>query len=165
MKTELKMENITDKFVSSVDVQIRFEDLDTLGHVTNKAYLSYLDEARIEYLRQLVGLRKDLTFDAVVGRIDIVYKKPLFYKDKIKVYTRIAEIGVKSYVFENYIVKYNDGKAELSASASVSMVSFDLKSGKSKNNSDEMIRKVLEFEKIRPVLVRNTTKFRDIQNN
>jgi acyl-CoA thioester hydrolase len=146
------MDNINDQFASSVNIRIRYDDLDTLGHVNNKVYLSYLEEGRIEYIKQVSGLNKNLNFDVVVGRIDIKYQKPLFFGDKVKVYSRVSRIGIKSYDTESYIVKINKHGHEVASVATVSMISYDVKTGKTKNNPEEMIKKILKFEKIQPLI-------------
>ncbi len=33
--------------------RVRFRDLDALGHVNNAVFATYLEQARIEYLREL----------------------------------------------------------------------------------------------------------------
>ena len=38
-----------------IKIQVRFSDLDTLGHVNNAVYLSYFEMARIAYFTPLLG--------------------------------------------------------------------------------------------------------------
>ncbi|MCH7826958.1 MAG: thioesterase family protein [Bacteroidetes bacterium] len=37
-------------------MNIRFSDLDAMGHVNNAKYLTYLEEARIDYLNNILCL-------------------------------------------------------------------------------------------------------------
>jgi len=147
MKTELNLNN----FKSFIKIVVRYDDLDTLGHVNNKTYLSYLEESRIKYMTDALGFKKDsLDFDVVVGRIDIKYSTPLFLNDDVFIYTRISRIGEKSFDFKCYITKTVNNKDILSAYAVVTMVSVDLKTGKTKPNEQEMVKAVLAFETIKP---------------
>jgi len=35
---------------------VRFADTDAMGHVNNAVYLSYLEAARVEYIRRVFGV-------------------------------------------------------------------------------------------------------------
>ncbi len=146
----MRLEN----FKNKIPIKIRYDDLDTYGHVNNKVFLSYLEEARILYMREVMGFAPDnLDFEAVVGRIDIKYTAPLFLYEETYVYTRCSRIGQKSYDLESYIIKKVSGKEIISAKANVTMVSYDLKKGVSKENNQKMIDKVIDFELIEPLRV------------
>lgn len=143
------------EFKSIVKINVRYDDLDTLGHVNNKTYLSYLEESRINYITNVFGFEADsLNFDVVVGRIDITYSAPVFLNDNVFVYTRISRIGEKSYDFECYIVKKNDA-IQTVAYALVTMVSVDMKTGKTKLNEQNMIDAILKYEPIKPNILKN----------
>ncbi len=152
MDTEFKKEN----FKNKVQILVRYDDLDTLGHVNNKTYLSYLEESRINYLAEVLNLKKNsLDFDVVVGRIDIKYLFPIFLNDEVYVYTRISRIGERSYDFECYVVKNNNSKIQTCAFASVTLVSVDLKTGKTKLNNPKMIDLIQKYEVIKPLFQTN----------
>ena len=141
------------KFRSKTQIKIRYADLDTYGHVNNKVFLSFLEEARIAYIKDL-GLDKKVTifdFGSVVGRIDIKYLYPVQFGDDVWAYTRCNRLGNKSYDLENVIVVNKNGKEIISAEATVTMVSFDLKTGKTKPLTPEMIKAVEEFEIEKPL--------------
>jgi acyl-CoA thioester hydrolase len=142
-----------DKYKSRLKIQVRYADLDTYGHVNNKAYLSFLEEARIKYRTQVNGaIDKNLDFEAVVGRIDIKYLAPIMLFDEVWIYTRCSRIGGKSYDLESHIVKIKDEKEIISAIAVVTLVSFDLKTGKTKANPQTMIEKILDYEEEKPIM-------------
>ncbi len=141
------------KFKSKTKIQIRYADLDTYGHVNNKNFLSFLEEARISYIKD-IGLDKEVTifdFGSVVGRIDIKYIHPVQFGDDVWVYTRCTRLGNKSYDLENIIIVHKKDKEIISAVATVTMVSFDLKIGKTKPLDKEMIKIIDEFEIEKPL--------------
>ncbi len=141
----------TKEFKSKTEISVRYDDLDTLGHVNNKIYLSYLEESRIKYMTDVLGFKKDsLAFDVVVGRIDISYLSPLYLNDTVFVYTRISRIGEKSFDFQCYVTKTENNKIVFAAYALVTMVSVDQKTGKTKPNEKEMVKAVLAFETLKP---------------
>lgn len=139
-------------FKNRLKLQLRYDDLDTYGHVNNKVFLSFLEEGRINYINEL-NIKKYNIFDfgAVVGRIDIKYTAPLHFGDEAWVYTRCSRIGNKSYDLQSVIVKKQDGEEIISAIANVTMVSYDLKSGKSKPNDPKMYEIISEYEIIPPL--------------
>lgn len=136
-----------DNYKNRLKIEIRYADLDTYGHVNNKAFISFLEDARIFYLKEVMNfVPKNLDFEAVVGRIDISYLAPLFLYDDVWVYTRCSKIGTKSYDLESLIIKKKDGKEIIAAKALVYMVSYDLKKGITKPNNENMIEKLKEYE-------------------
>ena len=136
-----------EKFKNRIKIEIRYADLDTYGHVNNKAFVSFLENARIYYMKEVMNfIPKNLDFEAVVGRIDISYLAPLFLYDNVWVYTRCSKIGSKSYDLESYIIKKKDGKEIIASKAVVSMVSYDLEKGISKKNNPGMIELMKKYE-------------------
>jgi acyl-CoA thioester hydrolase len=47
-------------FKLKLPVNIRFSDFDLLAHVNNATFLTYLEEARIEYFATVIGDRIDI---------------------------------------------------------------------------------------------------------
>jgi len=52
---------------------VRFRDLDSMGHVNNAVFLTYLEEARIAFL---FG-RGATTDSLIVARVEIDYRSPV----------------------------------------------------------------------------------------
>jgi acyl-CoA thioester hydrolase len=85
-------------------IEVRFRDVDMLGHVNNAVYLSYLEQARMVYLQGL-GLR-DRHPKTILVRNEIDYKHPIHLNDTLEVFVRVARIGTKSLEFA-YLVHAN----------------------------------------------------------
>jgi acyl-CoA thioester hydrolase len=109
----------------SYPIDIRYGDMDTLGHVNNAKYLTYLEQARVHYFRELAlwdGSVSDTGF--IVARIEIDYKLPLSLDDRqAVVYTRTGRMGSKSLDLDCLIVRAGD-EAVAAASRTV-MVAYD----------------------------------------
>ena len=58
-------------------VRIRWRDMDNYGHVNNAVYLTYLEECRDAWAREVLGLE----FDFVIVRIAIDYRRELSLAD------------------------------------------------------------------------------------
>jgi len=141
-------------FKHKIDLDLRYDDLDTMGHVNNKAYLTYLEEARISYHETVVGFdKKTLQFNAVVGRIDIIYKHPIFLDDHVQVFTRCSHMGKRSFDLESVIVACKKGdllNKRLATVAITTLVSIDMLTGKSKEISQSAVEKMLAYEIVKP---------------
>ena len=131
----------------SVHIPIRFMDLDALQHVNNARYLNFLEEARIAYSQELLGIFKTIKeLNVLVARVEIDYFRPILYGQKMKIYTRIAKMGSKSFVFDCAITS-NDGKQEfVAAQANQVMVMFNVKAQKSIPISDELRSTIQQLE-------------------
>lgn len=88
-------------------IQIRFKDVDRLGHVNNANHITYFELARVDYFNALMG---DLKIDwdresLILAKIEMEYKIPILLDDKVFVYTWISKIGSKSFDMSCSIVK------------------------------------------------------------
>lgn len=127
-------------------VNIRYDDLDTFGHVNNKAYLAYLEEARIDYHKLLFNWKGELEFNALVARIEINYQRPVFYGNELTLFTRATNIGTKSFELETYFIVDKKGEQIKVADAKVVLVSIDLKTGQTRPIPDNEKKRLMEFE-------------------
>lgn len=142
MKDELSL------FRHVTTVNVRYGDLDTFGHVNNATYLKYLEEARIDYHAAVLGRKKrSLDFDLVVVRICIDFLQPLFINDQVELYTRCPRIGTKSLDFETWVVKKTANDKQVVAKSVVTLVSIDMKTGRSKLHTPETAAAIERFEK------------------
>lgn len=128
------------------EVNVRYDDLDTFGHVNNKAYLAYLEEARIDYHKRLFEWKGHLEFSALVARIEINYQKPVLYGNKLALYTRASNIGNKSFELETYFVIQDKGEKIKVADAKVVLVAIDPKTGKTRPIPEEEKNRLMSFE-------------------
>ncbi len=121
-------------------IWVRYADLDTLGHVNNKSYLSYLEEARIAFHAEKFDFDvSTLDFSAIVGSISIRYVKPILISNKVTVYTRCSRVGSSSFDLESVItITDNVENPIIAAIATTSMVNIDTKTGKPTPISNEM---------------------------
>ncbi|MFA3783424.1 acyl-CoA thioesterase [Melioribacteraceae bacterium 4301-Me] len=137
-----------EKFKHKIQITVRFSDLDAMGHVNNATYLTYLEEARLSYYKDVLNMNvRDLEFNAVVARIEIDYIHQIKLGDKLEVYSRTSKIGNKSVDLEHVIAIVNNEHKKIAAKALTKLVSYDYK----KNESTvipQAIKNIIEdFEK------------------
>lgn len=126
-----------------IKIQVRFSDLDIMGHVNNSVYLSYFEYARVQYFGQLLGLNWDWKKHGVLlVRNEIDYIKPILLTDVPEVFISVDGIGSKSFTL-SYEVKVDGNVTTTGKSV---LVCFD----SSKNASIEIpveMRTLLESVK------------------
>ncbi|TVQ39496.1 MAG: acyl-CoA thioesterase [Spirochaetaceae bacterium] len=88
------------------DVAVRFADIDSLRHVNNKAYLTFLEDARVDYMHNILSLdTRALDIPYVIAHLEIDYRAPAYYGDLITVLTRCTRIGNKSYTLSSLLYR------------------------------------------------------------
>jgi len=96
MEVEIKEE----VFNATIPIQIRFNDIDALGHINNNVYFSFFDLGKTHYFEDLRASYVSWTDGMiVVARIEVDFIAPVFYKEQIVVESKITKIGNKSAVF------------------------------------------------------------------
>lgn len=80
----------------TVDVPVRYRDLDTLGHVNNAVYATYLEVARSEYLREVLDDRME-EFQYVLASLELTFGRPLTLDDDLRVAVRSLGVGTTSW--------------------------------------------------------------------
>jgi len=106
-------------------IEVRYGDLDPQGHVNNASYLTYLEQARIAYIRHL-GLWKSKSFldvGIILADAQITFQKPVLFHDLIQVGVKITRLGNKSLTMQYQIEGIESG--ELFARASSVLVTYD----------------------------------------
>jgi acyl-CoA thioester hydrolase len=100
-------------------VQMRWRDLDGLGHVNHTVVLTYLEEGRDAFLKAC-GIRRD---EYVVGRCSVKFNgeiDPAF--EAVTVQCAVRELGNKSVTTSERIV---DGRGEAIVEAEFGLVLWD----------------------------------------
>jgi acyl-CoA thioester hydrolase len=113
-------------FVFPVDV--RFSDLDALGHVNNVVYLTYMESARIAWWLEVTG-RPLAEMGMILARTEIDYRSPASYGDGLEVGVRCAAMGRSSFVLEFRVEERGSGR--LVAEARKVLVHYDYAAGRS----------------------------------
>ncbi|WP_129630390.1 acyl-CoA thioesterase [Candidatus Oscillochloris fontis] len=106
-------------------LEVRFRDLDVLGHVNNSVYATYLESTRIEFYHHLTGLPLE-KLNIILAELTIKYKAPAFYKDKLGVGIKVASFGSKSFGMEYAIVRPADDVVVASARSVLVMYDYTL---------------------------------------
>lgn len=135
-------ESTTFRFHHSVDV--RFRDLDPMGHAHHSLPIVYVEEARAAYWRDVTG-RADLQgIDYVLGEIRVRYHARIHFPAKLDIALRTSRIGRSSFDME-FEVRAQDGT--LLSSGGTRQVVYDYAAGKSAPMPDETRARIEAFER------------------
>ncbi|MCH5329067.1 MAG: acyl-CoA thioesterase [Coprobacter sp.] len=128
------MESIT--FNHTVPLQIRFNDIDSLGHLNNAVYFAFYDLGKTAYFETVKGESVDWKkADIVIANIHADFFAPVYFKDPVAVQTAVAEIGNKSMKVQQQII--DTRSREIKAACTTIMVGFDVNTFQAKEISDE----------------------------
>ena len=77
--------------------RVRFRDLDPMGHVNNAVFLTYVESARVEFLKQL-GVAPTLEeLGIIVARVVIDFRAPVRIGEEVEVTALVSRFGGKSF--------------------------------------------------------------------
>jgi len=104
-------------FKSMLPIQVRFSDVDRMGHVSNTVYQNYFDSGKVHYFDQVMPDLDFITIGVVGASIHIDYLKPIFMKTRIWVKSRVASLGHKSFTMEHQLVNEESGQVMATCTA------------------------------------------------
>ncbi len=133
-------------------IQVRWGDMDALGHVNNAVYLTYLEQARVDYTRRELGLWDGAAgkLGLIMARVEIDFKLPLFAGDDVHVFTRSARLGRSSGVTEQLIARAKDDQLEIASRALITIVVYDYANNKPTPIPDEWRERIKAYEIVPP---------------
>ena len=92
----------------SIEKTIYYHDTDCGGVVYYANYLKYMEEARTEFFRsrgiELTELAESNIW-FVVARVEIEYKSPARYQDKLRIFAKVEEARLSTIKFSHEIRK------------------------------------------------------------
>lgn len=79
----------------SSDIQVRFRDIDAMGHVNNAVYATYVEQARTEYFDQVLEEGLDAV-STVLASLELSYEHPILLDQSVSVEIDVSEMGRSS---------------------------------------------------------------------
>jgi acyl-CoA thioester hydrolase len=81
-----------------VPIQVRWRDVDALGHINNAAVVTYVETARTELWRERFGGGAAIPF--VVARLEVDYRRQITLDDPVRVGLRVTDLRGARFTFE-----------------------------------------------------------------
>ena len=95
-------------------IRVRFAETDAMGIVHHSRYLPYLEETRVEYLRELGHPYAEMRaegIDYAVLECFVQYRQPLRFDDQVDVHLSLASITRTSFQMAYLLTVGNDVRA------------------------------------------------------
>lgn len=88
-----------------MDLQMRFNDIDILGHLNNTVYFSIYDTGKAYYLNAVsMGQMNWQRVESVIANVNCQFISPIFFGEPIEILTRCEKIGEKSLTLLQMLV-------------------------------------------------------------
>jgi acyl-CoA thioester hydrolase len=78
-------------------IEVRFSDLDAMGHVNNAVVVSYMEQARFQWWRTFLGGRKFQEEGFLIARAEVDYRVPILLGDDVRVELHCTKVGNSSF--------------------------------------------------------------------
>lgn len=153
-RTDKKKEDIksgleikTDIFKYRTELEMRFTDLDMMGHVNNAMYFTYMEIGRTKYWKQAIHWDWKKT-GVVIGKASIDYLKPLHLGDQVSIYVRTSRIGNTSFDLDYVIVKMKNGEEIICTKGKTVCVVYDYETKSPIEIPERERSKMIDFEQL-----------------
>jgi len=125
-------------FEYETELQVRFRDLDAMGHVNNAVYATYLEQARVDYYADVLGVGLD-DIDTVLVNLEIDYRHEVTLDDG----TVTVAMGVRSIGESSVVVGYELRAGDrVAATAETTQVYVDPEAGTSRPLPEDWVEKM-----------------------
>ena len=123
----------------STEIEVRFRDLDAIGHVNNAVFFTYFEEGRKHFSKNVFEVSDVSEFNFIMAHIQCDFIKPIQFNDRVILQMWVKDIGTKSFSFEYRLVDFSD-EAMVYATGKSIQVCYDYQ----KNRSIEVPAKMRE---------------------
>ena len=124
----------------TTELDVRFRDLDAMGHVNNAVYATYLEQARAEYYADVIDVSLSAV-DTVLVNLSIAYQRPVTAEETVTVAFGVGDLGESSIPME-YEVRTENGAA---ATAETVQIAFDRETGESRSIPQEWRDRITRY--------------------
>ena len=131
-------------YALTVPVEVRFRDMDSMGHVNNAVYFTYFENARIAYWRAVPGIRSRRNLDYILARAECDFKSPTTLEDDLCCHVRVAFFGRSSFAFD-YLLR-DERTGRVVAEGRTVQVMYDYTVRRSRPLDPEVKKAIEEFE-------------------
>jgi len=105
-------------------IDVRFRDLDPLGHVNHAVFVTYLEVARTEWWRRFLGGRPFESEGFLIARVEVDYRHPILFGERVEVELRCSAVGTRSFTLHFRVLGPD---AQVRAEAQTVQVMFDFR--------------------------------------
>lgn len=132
-------------FKHSIPLQIRFNDIDMLGHLNNSVYLTFMDLGKAKYFNAVLG--RQIEWDDInlaIVNINVNFYAPSYAYDQLECLTEVVAVSQHSLTLEQRIVEVGTGAVK--CIARTIMAGFDVKTATSRPIEDKWVEMLEKYE-------------------
>jgi len=133
-----------DGYPLAVPIEVRFRDMDSMGHVNNAVFFTYFENARIAYWRAVPAIRSRQALDYILARAECDFRSPATVEDALACHIRVASFGRSSFTFE-YLLR-DDRSGRVVAEGRTVQALFDYALRKTRPLDTALRAAIEEFE-------------------
>ena len=111
-----------DEFRHRTRLEVRFRDIDAFRHVNNAAFFTYIEEARIRYLCDLLEIEAVERLPMILAAVQIDFKSPILYGQEVEIGTRVDWVGNTSFSMSHHLTA--SPQARVVAEAATILVAY-----------------------------------------
>lgn len=124
-------------------IQVRYSDMDMLGHANNAVYLTYLELARLAYFREL-KTRSQSNTALVLAHANMDFHLPLTPEVEPVAHLRTVKFGSSSMTMDNLITDRSHKRQFYTAT--LVLVAIDTQTGRPVPIPDIEKQKIIDYE-------------------
>ena len=137
-----------DGYAISACIDVRWRDVDALGHVNNAVYFTYMEVARSTYLDKLLGPHQAQDIPILLASARCDFRAQVTHGEQVEVGIRVGSVGNTSFDFEYEMRSCRDGR--LVAQGGSAQVLYDQGAGQKLPVTEEWLDRIEACEGRRP---------------
>jgi acyl-CoA thioester hydrolase len=115
---------VNDEFRHRTSLDVRFRDIDAFGHVNNAVFSTYAEQARVQYLLDVIGpIEPFERMPLILARVEIDFRSPIMLGERVTVVSQVDRIGGSSIGMRHRILAGDDDR--LAADVGSVLVAYD----------------------------------------
>ncbi|KFN41309.1 acyl-CoA thioesterase [Arenimonas oryziterrae] len=92
----------------SLDIEVRWRDLDAFNHVNNASYLGYIEEARVRWFKSLSENWAGESAAPILAAINVNYRRPIGWPETVRITLFAERLGNKSVTLGHRLVSASE---------------------------------------------------------
>ncbi len=123
---------MTDAFRHHTRLEVRFRDIDAFGHVNNASFVTYLEQARVRFLIDVLHVDVVQSLPLILAALHVDFRSPILFGQDIGIGTRVDWIGNTSLSMSHRMTARSaeDETDRVVAEASTVLVAYDYETEK-----------------------------------
>ncbi len=127
-------------------ITVRFSETDLAGHVNNAVYLTYLEEARMHFVRQVLLVDE---VPLILASVRLDFLRQVFFGDTLTIESGVCRLGTTSFDMAHHL--YRDNGHRLALIGLATLVRFDYRTQTPEPISEEWRNKLTPYTTVAPL--------------